>query len=78
MGKSKDPITLASDFFNEFLSKADPDSTPAPNEKRARAQASGRIGGLKGGNVRALRLSARKRKDIAKKAAKSRWSKSTN
>lgn len=35
----------------------------------------GRLGGLKGGKARAEKLSAKKRKDIAKKAANSRWSK---
>ena len=35
----------------------------------------GRKGGLKGGKARAESLSARKRKDIATKAARSRWSK---
>ncbi|OGT80377.1 MAG: histone H1 [Gammaproteobacteria bacterium RIFCSPLOWO2_02_FULL_61_13] len=35
----------------------------------------GRSGGLKGGQARADALSARKRKQIAKKAASARWSK---
>lgn len=35
----------------------------------------GRLGGLKGGKARAAKLSAKKRKEIAKKAAKTRWSK---
>ncbi len=33
----------------------------------------GRKGGLKGGNARAKKLSASKRKEIAKKAANARW-----
>lgn len=33
----------------------------------------GRLGGLKGGKARAKKLSAKKRKEIAKKAAKARW-----
>src|SRR5438552_16195691 len=33
----------------------------------------GRRGGLKGGKARAAKLSARKRKAIAKKAARARW-----
>jgi len=33
----------------------------------------GRLGGLKGGRARAAKLSARKRSEIAKKAAQSRW-----
>jgi hypothetical protein len=35
----------------------------------------GRRGGLKGGKVRAAKLSAKKRSEIARKAAKARWSK---
>ena len=37
----------------------------------------GRSGGLKGGKVRAKRLSKRRRSEIAKKAAQARWSKKT-
>jgi len=35
----------------------------------------GRQGGLKGGNARARKLSAKQRQDIAKKAGKARWAK---
>lgn len=45
-------------------------------EKNPAAVALGRLGGLKGGRARADKLSAKKRKEIAQKAAKSRWSKS--
>lgn len=44
--------------------------------KNMAAVALGRLGGLKGGKARAKKLSAKKRKSIAKKAAKKRWSKS--
>jgi hypothetical protein len=37
----------------------------------------GRRGGIKGGKARADALSARKRKQIAKKAAESRWKRSS-
>ena len=33
----------------------------------------GRLGGLKGGKARAKKLSAKKRREIAKKAASMRW-----
>jgi len=33
----------------------------------------GRLGGLKGGRARALKLSARRRRDIARQAAIARW-----
>jgi hypothetical protein len=43
-------------------------------EKNPAAVALGRLGGLKGGPARAKKLSSKKRKEIAKKAAKTRWS----
>lgn len=45
------------------------------SKKNPAAVALGRLGGLKGGKARAKKLSAKKRKEIAKKAAKARWSK---
>ena len=44
-------------------------------EKNPAAVALGRLGGLKGGKARAEKLSAKKRKAIAVKAAKTRWGK---
>ncbi len=41
--------------------------------KNPAAVALGRLGGLKGGKARAKALSAQKRKEIAAKAAKTRW-----
>jgi hypothetical protein len=43
--------------------------------KNVAAVALGRLGGLKGGRVRAARLSAEAKSAIAKKAAQARWSK---
>lgn len=48
------------------LPKTDEGKDPA-------AVALGRRGGLKGGNARAAILSPRKRREIAQKAAKTRW-----
>ncbi|HXD78713.1 MAG TPA: hypothetical protein VN616_12935 [Puia sp.] len=51
---------------------------PAPAEetgKNPAAVALGRLGGLKGGKARAESLTAKKRKEIAKKAAAARWKK---
>lgn len=42
-------------------------------EKNPAAVALGRLGGLKGGKARAEKLSAKKRSNIAKKAAQARW-----
>lgn len=51
-------------------------ATGADNKgKNPAAIALGRLGGLKGGNARAKKLSAKKRSEIAKKAAMARWSK---
>lgn len=48
---------------------------PKLDGKNAAAVALGRKGGLKGGKARAEKLSARKRHEIAKKAALARWKK---
>ena len=47
----------------------------ATKEKNPAAVALGRLGGLKGGKARAAKLSSKRRKSIAIKAAKSRWNK---
>jgi len=44
-------------------------------EKNSAAVLLGRLGGLKGGKARAEKLSASKRRAIAKKAAAARWAK---
>lgn len=41
--------------------------------KNPSAVALGKLGGLKGGKARAAALTAKRRQEIAKKAAKSRW-----
>jgi len=52
------------------------DSTKAKEAgKNPAAVALGRLGGLKGGKARAEKLTAKKRSDIAKKAAAARWNK---
>jgi len=45
------------------------------NTKNPHAVELGRLGGLKGGKARAEKLSAKKRSEIAKKAALTRWKK---
>ena len=54
------------------------DGTPLedPDEgKNPAAVALGKLGGAKGGQARAAKLSARRRKQIAKQAAQARWAK---
>lgn len=48
---------------------------PIEREKNPHAVALGRLGGQRGGRVRAERLSPAKRSEIARAAAKSRWGK---
>jgi len=48
---------------------------PAPPAKNPHAAALGRLGGLKGGRARAIRLSPARRREIARKAARARWRK---
>ena len=53
------------------------EDAPAPKPKKRRknpaAVALGRLGGKKGGRARAESLSAERRSEIAKSAAKARW-----
>jgi hypothetical protein len=44
-------------------------------KKNPNAVALGKLGGSKGGKIRAERLTAERRKEIARKAVKARWAK---
>jgi len=66
-----DPNTLAAFIVKAATEEA---TTPDAPAKNPHAVALGRLGGLKGGKARAAKLSAAKRKRIAKKAAGVRWS----
>ena len=48
-----------------------------PQEKNPHAVALGRLGGLKGGRARANKLTEEQRKEIAQKAANTRWGTAT-
>lgn len=50
----------------------DPDADPYEGKDPAAVEL-GRRGGLKGGKARAKKLSAKRRSEISKKAAKARW-----
>ena len=63
---------LASSIVNAATEEPEPPKEALP-EKNPAAVALGRLGGLKGGKARAEKLSAKKRKEIAVKAAKTRW-----
>jgi len=45
----------------------------AQRRKNPHAMALGKLGGLKGGRARAEKLSARRRREIARQAANARW-----
>ena len=71
--RSSDLNVLASQIVAEATQEEKPTGT-LTKEKNPAAVALGRLGGLKGGPARAKKLSSKKRKEIARKAAKSRWS----
>lgn len=60
---------------NKLAHKITKRTTEESQEKNPAAVALGRLGGLVGGNARAKKLSAKRKKAIARKAAKARWSK---
>jgi hypothetical protein len=76
--KRRDENQTAFDGLQEILRRdAERDGIPQEPtlkpEKVPSAVKAGRLGGLKGGKARALALPPKKRRRIAKKAAKSRW-----
>jgi hypothetical protein len=59
---------------NQLAAQLVAEATGEPRrEKNPAAVALGRLGGKKGGPARAKKLSAKKRSEIAKKAARARW-----
>lgn len=73
--KQIDINVLATHIVAQTIGKEADKPAEARPEKNPAAVALGRLGGLKGGKARAESLSAKKRTEIAKKAAKERWSK---
>jgi hypothetical protein len=74
--RSSDVNVLAAQIVKEATGEKPQEPTPEPIKgKNPAAVALGRLGGLKGGPARAKSLSAKKRKEYAKRAAKARWSK---
>lgn len=72
--RPRDPNQLAHQIMLESTGQA-PKYQPQESTKNPHAVALGRLGGEKGGPARAAKLSARKRSQIAMKAAKARWGK---
>ena len=72
----KDLNALASHIAR--VTTGDEKNITEPPAKNPAAVALGRLGGLKGGKARAESLSAEKRQEIARKAAKTRWAKNAD
>ncbi|HYA92188.1 MAG TPA: hypothetical protein VEK32_11900 [Thermodesulfobacteriota bacterium] len=72
--KQRDIAEIAYQTLQE-VTQEQPTHKNIQPEKNPAAVALGRLGGLKGGPARAKKLSSKKRKAIAQKAAKARWNK---
>lgn len=72
-----DPNELAFSIVQALTGEPPPavpeEATPAAPAKNPAAVELGRLGGQKGGKARAAKLSAKRRREIAKKAAQARW-----
>jgi hypothetical protein len=81
--RPRDPNQLAHQIFLESSGEApkydpsQPVTKPVAPNKNPHAVALGRLGGLKGGAARAAKLAPKKRSQIAAKAAKARWKKTS-
>jgi hypothetical protein len=78
MPKKKDENESAFSALQEIIARdAERDGIPrppsSPPEKLSYRVKAGRKGGKKGGTARAVKLSPKKRSQIAKKAARARW-----
>lgn len=80
MKKSKNPKdlnVLAAFIVDQATNESKPEVQEEPQKNPAAVEL-GRLGGKKGGPARASKLTPEQRKEIAKKAAKARWSKKSN
>ncbi len=72
--KDHDFVTVARSIVEKSIwEKLTGDPLDPEPEKNPHAVALGRLGGQKGGRARAKKLSARRRSQIARNAAKKRW-----
>lgn len=74
-GKKRDVNQLAAAIVQAATTDAPEEPEVIDPTKNPAAVALGRLGGHKGGVARAAKLSARKRREIARKGAKARWAK---
>ena len=75
--KKSDDINIIAKSIVDQATEESTEKEPSEEkpQKNPAAVALGRLGGLKGGKARAKKLSAKRRKEIAKKAADARWKK---
>lgn len=71
--RPKDTNHLAKSIVDQATQESKPQEEISQEEAKAAAAALGRLGGLKGGKARAEALTAKRRKEIAQKAAAARW-----
>ncbi len=71
--KARDLDKLASPIVSDAIDERTNEQRAADAGKNPAAVALGRLGGRKGGKARAATLSARRRREIAQKAAEARW-----
>jgi len=72
--RSRDISEIAA-FVVRATTEEIPEEEKPIDNRNPHAVAIGRLGGLKGGKARADKLTGERRKEIAKKAAETRWSK---
>lgn len=75
--KTRDVNEAAFDAVQQII-KQQSEPPLVPREKNPAAQALGRLGGLKGGRVRAERMTPDERRESASRAAQARWERRTD
>lgn len=71
----RDVSEIAKSIVDKVADDVESVKEPAEPEKNPAAVALGRLGGKKGGPARAKKLTRERRSEIARKAARTRWSK---
>jgi len=71
--RSKDENVVAKSVIDEIIELTESEAFQQTPEKNPAAVMLGRLGGLKGGKARAIKLPSEKRSEIARKAANARW-----
>ena len=80
----RDVVEIARDVVEQAIGEKltgepldPPEKSQEPDTRNPAAVALSKLGASKGGKARAKKLSKRRRREIAKKAAKARWSRKT-